>query len=83
MFIRQRNAVIGENQEMTLPPATVFNQLENAGGLESAQSCLLKLFEHQTINFPCATVSSMDALELPAFGEQDLKGQVAAYGKDL
>lgn len=83
MFIRQRNTVIRENQEMALPPATVFNQPKNSGGLESAQCCLLKLFEHQTINFPCATVSPMDALELLAVGEQDWKGQVGAYGKGL
>ena len=83
MLIVQRNAVIRENQEVALPPATVFNQLENSGGFESAQCCLLKLFEHLTISFPCAPVFPRDALELLAVGEQDLKGQMAAFGKDL
>ena len=46
MLIIQRNAVIGENQKTTLPPAAVFNESEHSGSLECAQGRQLELFEH-------------------------------------
>ena len=47
MFIIQRNAVIGENQKATLPPAAVLNETEHSGSLECTQGRLLESLEHQ------------------------------------